>query len=321
MKISNVDLRDRQMLDLLSKGASTETIARKMGYSSGTVRVYLHNLYRKLGVKNRTEAVIRHLNEARAAEARASEPRAVIATPAFPQSGQDTFGDAALKDGLFCALGVMESFLGPYSRVWEVGQRLRGSAIDEKAAARRANARFLWRALVNEDWAAGKRLYDEGTAERLAGEGAADAQLLVCLLLIGGYSSAGEQVLAHLLGRRKGSGGTHGREARLLRSLREALYAQDEAGVAALHALAEATPTSPLKQTAMVALYYAYKARKDPDRARATANAIWAEADAARRQLEAVGVRPLDRDAVLPDSGKPAARRKAAEREKVAAVR
>ena len=321
MKISNVDLRDRQMLDLLSKGASTEAIARKMGYSPGTVRVYLHNVYRKLGVKNRTEAVIRHLNEARAAESRPPEPRATVATPAFSLAGdQDTFGDTALKDGLFCALGVMESFLGPYSRVWEVGQRLKGLAIDERAATRRANARYLWRALVNEDWAAGKRLYDDGTAERLAGEGGADAQLLVCLLLIGGFSSAGEQVLASLLGRRKG-GGIPEREAKLLRSLRDALYSQDEAGLAGLHAIAEASPTSPLKQTAMVALYYAYKGRKDSERARATANAIWAEADAARRQLEAVGVRPLDRDAVLPGSGKPAARRKGAEREKVAAVR
>jgi DNA-binding CsgD family transcriptional regulator len=319
MKVTNVDLRDRQMLELLSKGASTDAIARKMGYSPGTVRVYLHNLYRKLGVRNRTEAVIRHLNEARATAERPAEARVAMPTPALSSAAADSFGGTALRDGLFCALGVMESFLGPYSRVWEVGQRLKGAAIDEAALARRTGTRFLWRALLNEDWSAGKRRYDEGAAERL--DGGADGQLLACLLLIGGFSSAAEHVLGQLLGRRRSASGAGEREGKLLRALRDGLAGEDEAPIAALHALAEATPASPLKQTAMVVLYYAYKARKDLERARATANAIWAEAEAARRQLEAVGVRPLDRDAVLPDSGRTAARRKAADREKVAAVR
>ena len=50
----------------------------------------------------------------------------------------------------------------------------------------------------------------------------------------------------------------------------------------------------------MVCLYHAYRARRDNERAAATAAAIWAEAENARQQLEAMGVRPLSRDAELP---------------------
>ena len=36
-----------------------------------------------------------------------------------------TNGDVALRDGLLCTLGIMESFTGPYGRLWEVGARPR----------------------------------------------------------------------------------------------------------------------------------------------------------------------------------------------------
>jgi predicted ArsR family transcriptional regulator len=51
---------------------------------------------------------------------------------------------------------------------------------------------------------------------------------------------------------------------------------------------------------AMIALHYVYKARGDRERARATANALWAEAEGARQHLQAMGERPLYREAALP---------------------
>jgi hypothetical protein len=68
-------------------------------------------------------------------------------------------------------------------------------------------------------------------------------------------------------------------------------------------------------------LFHAYKARKDLDRARGAANAIWGAAEAARQQLEAMGVRPLGRDMSLPRPAKSGARETSPAREKVAATR
>jgi len=50
----------------------------------------------------------------------------------------------------------------------------------------------------------------------------------------------------------------------------------------------------------MVGLFHVYRQRADTDRARAVANAIWAEADSVRRGLEFAGDRLLSQDARLP---------------------
>jgi DNA-binding NarL/FixJ family response regulator len=49
--------REWEVLDLLSSGAGTEDIARTLVLSTETVRSHLKNLYRKLGVRSRDEAV------------------------------------------------------------------------------------------------------------------------------------------------------------------------------------------------------------------------------------------------------------------------
>ena len=46
-----LDARDRRMLELLAEGASARVVARKMHYSEGTIRVYLHNLYKTIDFK------------------------------------------------------------------------------------------------------------------------------------------------------------------------------------------------------------------------------------------------------------------------------
>ena len=49
--------REWEVLDLLASGASTEDIARTLVLSTETVRSHLKNLYRKLGVRSREQAV------------------------------------------------------------------------------------------------------------------------------------------------------------------------------------------------------------------------------------------------------------------------
>ncbi|HXN15994.1 MAG TPA: helix-turn-helix transcriptional regulator [Usitatibacter sp.] len=316
MKATVLDSKSEQMLELLSQGASARVVAQKMGYSEGTMRVYLHHLYKVIGVRNKTEAVIWHLNRARAKENGSASP------PAAALPSQASFGEMALAEDLYAALGVMSSFLGPYGHVWEAGVRMKGVHIDQKVLARRAQSRLLWRALLKGDFGYAKTLYDESISERLLCDAPSDAALLVSLLLIGGYSSAAEDLVARLRNKRKGGSGISAREAALLRSLQDALYAKEAAPMTALYNLAVENTTAPiLKQVAMVALFHVYKARKDADRARRTANAIWAEAEAARQQLEAMGVRPLGRAMSLPRPTEPSAREAGSVREKTAATR
>lgn len=49
--------RERQVLELLARGASNLQIAHRLGVAEGTVKGYTHHLFAKLGVQNRAEAV------------------------------------------------------------------------------------------------------------------------------------------------------------------------------------------------------------------------------------------------------------------------
>lgn len=51
--------RERQLVALVAQGLRNREIAREMGVTEGTVKVYLHAIFDKLGVANRTELAIR----------------------------------------------------------------------------------------------------------------------------------------------------------------------------------------------------------------------------------------------------------------------
>lgn len=53
----SLDERDRQLLRALSSGATIASVADELHYSERTVRRYLQNLYLRLGVRNRAEAI------------------------------------------------------------------------------------------------------------------------------------------------------------------------------------------------------------------------------------------------------------------------
>jgi DNA-binding CsgD family transcriptional regulator len=298
MKAPSLEMKERQMLELLTGGASTRVIAKKMGYSEGTVRVYLHNLYRKLGVNNRTEALLWQLEHGRPASDRVLAPRPAVSEAS---RADETFGDVALRDGLLGALGLMESFAGPCGRVWEVGARLKGAPLDEVTLALRDEIRALWRALLQGHFAHAKALQEEGRLKRWIESSPSEAALAAALLLLGGYTHAADTCIAQLSKGKKGATAISGRELSLLRALRGALYSHEESSLPALHHLAtERSSNVGAKHIATAVLFHVYRQRKDWARARETANVLWSEAEAGRRQLEAMGVRPLSREVSLP---------------------
>ena len=51
--------RERQLVSFVRKGLRNREIAQELGVTEGTVKVYLHAIFDKLGVNNRTELAIR----------------------------------------------------------------------------------------------------------------------------------------------------------------------------------------------------------------------------------------------------------------------
>ena len=51
--------RERQLVSFVRKGLRNREIAAELGVTEGTVKVYLHAIFDKLGVNNRTELAIR----------------------------------------------------------------------------------------------------------------------------------------------------------------------------------------------------------------------------------------------------------------------
>ncbi len=311
--------RDRQMLELLSKGSSNRSIAESLGYREGTMRVYLHGLYRKLGVGNKTSAVIWYFDRLRGErEAAGGELPQAAGAPA-----EESFGDMALRTSLFAALGAMSMFLGPYGRVWEAGRRLKGAgAPDAETESRRRQSRQLWEAMLRGDFAYGKQLFDEDLTARLLVDSPSDCVLLACLLRLGGYTKAAESVMNQLAKRKKGRIGISTRESALLGALRDAVDGKVADGLAGLYRLAtEGAAKPPARQVATVALYHACRVRKEPELARSVANAVWAEAEAVRQQLLAMGERPLDPKAAVPNPASPKAKAASARPAKASGAR
>jgi len=59
--LETLTAREQEILSLLAKGSYYKEIATELGIRTGTVRNHLHEIYRKLHVQSRTEAVLKFL--------------------------------------------------------------------------------------------------------------------------------------------------------------------------------------------------------------------------------------------------------------------
>lgn len=57
--VAELTAREMQILEMVSRGLQNKLIAAAFGLSEHTVKIHLHNIIRKLGVHNRTEAAAR----------------------------------------------------------------------------------------------------------------------------------------------------------------------------------------------------------------------------------------------------------------------
>jgi two-component system nitrate/nitrite response regulator NarP len=56
--LASLSARERAVVGLVAQGLRNKEIAAELGITEGTVKVYLHRIYEKVGVSNRTELAI-----------------------------------------------------------------------------------------------------------------------------------------------------------------------------------------------------------------------------------------------------------------------
>ena len=61
--MNSLTSRERDIVLALAEGLSNKGVGRRLNISEGTVKVHLHNIYQKLGVKNRTALIVRAFAE------------------------------------------------------------------------------------------------------------------------------------------------------------------------------------------------------------------------------------------------------------------
>lgn len=260
--------RERQLLALLAEGLPCKTIGQRMKIGTGSARVYLSNLYRKLGVSNRTAALSWYIRnyvmphstiQICYIEGETGGPELVLR-----QSLQ--FGSYALKSNLLIALGAANVYIGSTA----TGQPDNGvSALSMPADP----IRFLWEWLLQGDFAAANHV--QTIPHKTEGDQPCADALLAMLLLLGKQLKKAEPLALKALERHESAP----LSCAVVRTLQALQKDEDGQALPDLHRyVAEMPPCHPAKHAAMIVLFYVYRNQGDLVHAAAIANSIYAEA-------------------------------------------
>lgn len=67
-RVSKLTFREQQLADLVTKGKLNKEIAFELHLADGTIKDYLHRIFVKLGVSNRTELAVWNLTHPKGTE-------------------------------------------------------------------------------------------------------------------------------------------------------------------------------------------------------------------------------------------------------------
>ena len=70
--------REREIVDLISRGLSNKEVGRQLNLQEGTVKVHLHNICTKLEVPNRTALMLWRLRATPAAASSSERERLLL---------------------------------------------------------------------------------------------------------------------------------------------------------------------------------------------------------------------------------------------------
>jgi len=65
--MKQLTLREKQVIDLVRQGRLNKEIAHTLHLSEGTIKTYMHMIFQKVGVTNRTELAVWSLTQHEAA--------------------------------------------------------------------------------------------------------------------------------------------------------------------------------------------------------------------------------------------------------------
>jgi DNA-binding CsgD family transcriptional regulator len=284
--------KEKQLLMLLAKGDSGREVAEAMGLREGTTRVYLHALYKRIGVPSKARAVRWYLDQIGDKRGAAADDTAHVQIPA-------TFGEMAVASTLFSAMGFTQIYFGGYGKMWEVGLRLRGERVNTELARRQRQSRQLWEALLKGDFLFAKQRADMRIANGATPDTHDDAVVMTLLLTLGGYSKLAERELKAVNGTRQ----IPAQEKTLLRVVSDLTDRAPKEALAGLTKIAsDSTAQKPFRHLALTALYHIYLLRRDIAPAVAVANAIANEIEMIRQNLGSVGESPMYGDGTIPAS-------------------
>lgn len=61
--IGRITKRELEVLELMVRGLTTKELSERLCISEGTVKQHLYNIFKKMNVKNRTQAAVKFSNE------------------------------------------------------------------------------------------------------------------------------------------------------------------------------------------------------------------------------------------------------------------
>lgn len=129
--------RERQILEGLAQGKSSQEVARDLSISENTVKAHLTRVFQKLGATNRTEAVARFLNGGEGSTRPPGEPALPASGDGKPR-GPDIVGDLFEWQAVSPSQALRIEAIGhAVEQAWETVSRL-AHRTPEQALSRRA---------------------------------------------------------------------------------------------------------------------------------------------------------------------------------------
>ncbi len=291
-KKSQIELTELEgaLLELLSRGLMGREMASSLGYSPGTIRVYLHKLYAKLGVAGRSDAVEYF---SRIAPSKPVSVQTAEAGTADATLDPLTLGGFACTYGLGKALGAMQVFIGPFAKGRSGYEHLGGVAVKNGSpeSGLVARSRELWSALLDGRFESAKSYISALGPDQAVAQSKSSALIAYAMLSLGGFTALAERLHQGMPAKRNGAGVTTLDERKFMGALRGDVSTWDDYRISALTNLVQSQLTrQALRELALVTLFHLYRTHNKPAPAAQLACTLWAECDRARADLESEGV-------------------------------
>lgn len=133
--------RQREIVQLISSGRSNKEIAHELGLTTGTIKQHVYALFRKLGVRNRTMAVVRSAALAAASASASAQPVSDAGAAEGAVAGHD--GSGLPEEMRFARRLVTAVVIEP--RPGQVGSPRDGLEVERRITVFRRRAEHLAR--------------------------------------------------------------------------------------------------------------------------------------------------------------------------------